>query len=166
MCNLYSMTTTHQAMRQLFRVQSGINQLHLPGIFPDHQAPVIRRRKDGERELVSARWGMPTPPAFRKTPIDRGQTNIRNVQSPHWRSWLMPEFRCLVPATSFCEPTDAADPATGKKVLTWCRWRAHALWLPDDGAKCCRGASPLESNACDPNHGSGMRCVAFGRACR
>ena len=50
MCNLYSMTTTHQAMRQLFQVQSGINQLHLPGIFPDHQAPIIRRRKDGERE--------------------------------------------------------------------------------------------------------------------
>ena len=119
MCNLYSMTTTHQAMRQLFRVQSGINQLHLPGIFPDHQAPIIRRRKDGDREAVSARWGMPTPPAFRKTPIDRGQTNIRNVQSPHWRSWLTPQFRCLVPATSFCEPTDLADPVTGQKVWTW-----------------------------------------------
>ena len=44
MCNLYSMTTTHEAMRQLFRVQSGINQLRLPGIFPDYQGPVIRRR--------------------------------------------------------------------------------------------------------------------------
>ena len=26
-----------------------------------------------------ARWGMPTPPAFRKGPIDRGVTNIRNT---------------------------------------------------------------------------------------
>ena len=37
MRNLYSMTTTHQAMHQLFRVQSGINQLRLPGIFPDYR---------------------------------------------------------------------------------------------------------------------------------
>ena len=43
MCNLYSMTTTHEAMRKLFRVQSGINQLRLPGIFPDYQAPIVRR---------------------------------------------------------------------------------------------------------------------------
>jgi hypothetical protein len=43
MCSLYSMTTTHQAMRQLFRVQSGINQMRLPGIFPDRQAPIVRQ---------------------------------------------------------------------------------------------------------------------------
>jgi len=79
MCNLYSMTTTHQAMHQLFRVQSGINQLRLPGIFPDYQAPIVRQQANGERELVMARWGMPTPPAFRKGPIDRGVTNIRNT---------------------------------------------------------------------------------------
>ena len=105
MCNLYSMTTTHQAMRQLFQVQSGINQLHLPGIFPDHQAPIIRRRKDGEREAVSARWGMPTPPAFRKRPSTAAD-QYPQCASPHWRGWLTPQFRCLVPATSFCEPTD------------------------------------------------------------
>ena len=52
------MTTTHEAMRQLFRVQSGINQLRLPGIFPDYQAPIVRQRADGERELVMARRGM------------------------------------------------------------------------------------------------------------
>ena len=44
MRNLYSMTTTHQAMHQLFRVQSGINQLRLPGIFPDYQAPSSANR--------------------------------------------------------------------------------------------------------------------------
>src|SRR4029077_11675871 len=51
--------------------------------------------------------------------IDRGVTNIRNTNSPHWRAWMKPEFRCLVPVTSFGEPTDTADPATGKKVCTW-----------------------------------------------
>jgi putative SOS response-associated peptidase YedK len=56
---------------------------------------------------------MPSPPKF-VTGIDRGVTNIRNVASPHWRAWMKPEFRCLVPATSFCEYTDKAP-----KVPTW-----------------------------------------------
>jgi putative SOS response-associated peptidase YedK len=113
------MTTNREAMRKLFRVDGGWNQLHLPGIFTDKPAPIVRRKPSGEREIIAARWGMPTPPAFRKGPIDRGVTNIRNTNSPHWRAWMKPEFRCLVPVTSFCEPTDAADRVTGKKVWTW-----------------------------------------------
>jgi putative SOS response-associated peptidase YedK len=31
-------------------------------------------------------------------------TNIRNTTSPHWRGWLKPESRCLVPATEHCRP--------------------------------------------------------------
>lgn len=48
---------------------------------------------------------MPTPSQFllgKKT--DRGVTNVRNTKSPHWRRWLRPEHRCLVPFTSFAEP--------------------------------------------------------------
>jgi putative SOS response-associated peptidase YedK len=30
-------------------------------------------------------------------------TNVRNLASGYWRGWLKPEFRCVVPATSFCE---------------------------------------------------------------
>jgi putative SOS response-associated peptidase YedK len=30
-------------------------------------------------------------------------TNIRNTSSPHWRGWLKPENRCLVPFNSFAE---------------------------------------------------------------
>ncbi|MGO9681600.1 MAG: SOS response-associated peptidase, partial [Beijerinckiaceae bacterium] len=33
-------------------------------------------------------------------------TNIRNVNSPHWRRWLGKGSRCIVPATSFCEYAD------------------------------------------------------------
>ena len=43
MCNLYLMIATHDAMRQIFKVQSCINQPRLPGIFPDYQAPIIPR---------------------------------------------------------------------------------------------------------------------------
>ena len=85
----------------------------MPGIFPDMLAPIVRTGSDGQRELVMARWGMPSPPQF-VTGIDRGVTNIRNVASPHWRGWLKPENRCLVPATSFCEYTNKTP-----KVPTW-----------------------------------------------
>ena len=60
----------------------------------------MRRGPNGERELVTARWGMPGPPQFGGQPV----TNIRNVTSPHWRGWL--GNRCVVPATSFCEYAD------------------------------------------------------------
>jgi putative SOS response-associated peptidase YedK len=80
------MTTNREAMRRLLRVEGGWNQLHIPAIFPDKPAPIVRRTADGEREIVAAQWSMPTPPAFRKGPIDRGVTNIRNVNSPHWRA--------------------------------------------------------------------------------
>jgi putative SOS response-associated peptidase YedK len=36
----------------------------LPGIYPDYGAPIIRNGPEG-RELVMARWGMPTPPQYR-----------------------------------------------------------------------------------------------------
>ena len=60
MCNLYGMTTTKEAMRKLFKVSGGWNQLHLPGIFPDKPAPIVRSKPFGEREIIAARWGMPT----------------------------------------------------------------------------------------------------------
>src|SRR5580692_8848802 len=51
-----------------------------------------------------ARWGVPSPAfaiAGKKT--DPGVTNIRNVNSSHWRRWLGVESRCVVPFTSFSE---------------------------------------------------------------
>jgi putative SOS response-associated peptidase YedK len=46
---------------------------------------------------------------------DSGSTNIRNVSSAHWKRWLGPEHRCLVPFTSFSE----YDTIDGKKVPVW-----------------------------------------------
>ncbi len=121
MCNLYSLRSAQDESRRMFRAMrdSTGNMPPLPGIFPDMMAPVVRNAPGGERELALARWGMPTPPKFRKGAIDPGVTNIRNVGSPHWRRWLQPAFRCLVPANSFAEYTDAPDPVTKKKTVTW-----------------------------------------------
>jgi len=87
LCNLYSMTTNQEAIRRLFRVavdQTG-NLPPLPGIYPDYAAPIVRNSA-AWRELVMARWGMPTPPKFLEgKKYDPGVTNICNPASPHWR---------------------------------------------------------------------------------
>ena len=53
MCNLYSMTSTQQEVRELARTLRDItgNMPPLPGIFPDYQAPIVRNTPEG-RELA------------------------------------------------------------------------------------------------------------------
>jgi putative SOS response-associated peptidase YedK len=104
MCNLYSLTKGQAAIRDWFRASSDRtgNLPLFPGIFPDQMAPIVRYGREGARELVMARWGLPGPAQFGGAPI----TNIRNVGSAHWRGWLGKQNRCIVPATSFCEYAD------------------------------------------------------------
>ena len=47
---------------------------------------------------------------------DPGVTNVRNVGSPHWRRWLGPESRCVVPFTSFSENEALPD---GSRPPVW-----------------------------------------------
>jgi putative SOS response-associated peptidase YedK len=64
-----------------------------------------------------ARWGMPSPAfVLEGKKVDKGVTNIRNTASKHWRRWLGPVNRCLVPFTSFSEPTRRPD---GKSEPIW-----------------------------------------------
>ncbi|MBR0866300.1 SOS response-associated peptidase [Bradyrhizobium diazoefficiens] len=140
MCNLYSMTKNVDAIRRLFgALNSSVGNLPpMPGIFPDYPAPIVRNGDTG-REIVMARWGMPSsskalmdatkkraekleakgkPVDFKellRIEPDSGTTNIRNVTSAHWRRWLGPEHRCLVPFSSFSE----YDTIEGKKVPVW-----------------------------------------------
>ena len=113
MCNLYSITTNQAAIAALFRVVNRYvgNLPSMPGVFPDYPAPVVRNGSDG-RELILMRWGMPPPPKFGGPPV----TNIRNTSSPHWRGWLKPENRCLVPFNSFAEFAPEPNPETKKRM--------------------------------------------------
>ncbi len=128
MCNLYSLMAAQEAIARLFQAlnQHVGNLPPMPGIFPDYPAPIVRNAPEG-RELVMARWGMPSSQfalmeatkrraakleakgktvdfkeLLRMEP-DSGTTNIRNVSSKHWRPWLGVENRCVVPFTSFSE---------------------------------------------------------------
>ena len=118
MCNLYSLTKGQAAILAMARamVDHTGNLPPLPGIYPDYRAPIVRSGKDG-RELAYARWGMPSPAfALEGRRTDPGVTNVRNAASPHWRRWLSPEHRCLVPFTSFSEPETLPD---GRKQPLW-----------------------------------------------
>lgn len=118
MCNLYSQTKGQQAIIDFARAtRERVGNLPpLPGIFPDYVAPIVRNGADGERELVTARWGMPSPVfALKGRTTDPGVTNIRNTASPHWRRWTGEAHRCVVPFTSFSE----YDTVDGKKVPVW-----------------------------------------------
>jgi putative SOS response-associated peptidase YedK len=134
MCNLYSMTRAQDAMRRLFPVKHDRtgNLPSLPGIFPGYLAPVVRVDRDGERALEMMRWGFP-PPKLGGRPI----INVRIVKRPPRRGWLKPEFRCLVPATSFCAYTD-----TQPTMPCWFALGADrplfafaGIWRPWSGAR-------------------------------
>ena len=120
MCNAYSQTKPQQAIRDLARVIKDIpgNLPPLPGIFPDMMAPVvINAPLNNTREMLMMRWGFPQPASKPGEKVKHSYvTNVRNTNSPYWHPQLMrPEFRCLVPVTSFCEP----DMRSGKVVWTW-----------------------------------------------
>jgi putative SOS response-associated peptidase YedK len=116
MCNLYSITTNQAAIIGLFRVINRYvgNLPPMPGVFPDYPAPVVRN-VGAERELTMMRWGTPPPLRTVGAPV----TNIRNTSSPHWRGWLRPENRCLVPFNSFAEYAPEPNPETKKKDVVW-----------------------------------------------
>lgn len=128
MCNLYSITKGQQAILEATRamIDRTGNLPPMPGVFPDYFAPIVRNTPEG-RELAMARWGMPSSkqalfeatkkraekleakgkpvdfPALLRMEPDAGTTNIRNTGSAHWKRWLGPENRCVVPFTSFSE---------------------------------------------------------------
>ncbi len=144
MCNLYNITTTQEAIRQLTRAMRDISGNLEPSldVYPDYKAPIVRN-VDGVRELAMVRWGMPSsqkaildaatkradklrakgkPVDFElllKMEPDGGTTNVRNTSSRHWQRWLGIENRCVVPVTSFAEPDPASKPEGGRTPNAW-----------------------------------------------
>lgn len=112
MCNLFNQTSAKEAMRRVFSDlpwQDLTGNLGPADIYPDRPAAIVRADGPG-MALAMARWGLPSPPQFHgKSGIDRGVTNVRNLGSPHWRRWLDPAHRCLVPLDRFAEPAGGTN---------------------------------------------------------
>lgn len=126
---------------------------HPVDIYPDGIAPVIRRR-EGSIDLAALRWGFPPPPNVAGRPV----TNVRNLSSPYWRGWLKPEWRCLVPFTSFSEWTPTAPKREIWFSLTSGEPACFAgIWRPWTGTRGTK-AAPVTGDhllysflTCEPN---------------
>jgi putative SOS response-associated peptidase YedK len=145
MCNLYNVSTNHQAMVAFSKALRDLAG-NLPSsvdVYPDQPAPIVRNALDGVRELARVRWGMPSSKQalyqaaakradklrakgkevnfdeLLKMEPDGGTTNIRNTASRHWTRWLGVENRCVVPFTSFAEPNPAAKVEGGRTPNAW-----------------------------------------------
>lgn len=127
MCNLYSQTRAREAVLRLFRIGQNRAAAFEPqdAIFPGYQAPIVRIAPDGERELVLMHWGFPLLLAGY---APRRVTNFRDDKARSSGMWRQSfeQRRCLVPATSFCEPDDGRP--TGTRA-TW-----HWFGLSELGA--------------------------------
>ena len=115
MCNLYSIVTNREAIRRIAQAfNDSIGNLpELPGVYPDYFAPIVRLNPQGEREIVLARWGLPS---LKDQPTDkpnRGTTNVRRPWFDDWKGYLGVEHRCLVPLTRFAEPCKLEDGSSG-----------------------------------------------------
>lgn len=103
-------------MKASLATRNDAGNLETGNIYPDYAAPIVRLDA-GERILATARWGLPSPAfALEGKRVDKGVTNVRNTQSPHWRRWLSPSHRALVPFTSFSEPGRDSE---GKYQPVW-----------------------------------------------
>jgi putative SOS response-associated peptidase YedK len=113
MCNLYSLNKKRDAVARFFRVSHNRAASFEPAsaIFPRHVAPVIRRSADGELELATMSWGFML---LQQGRAPRPVTNVRDdkiLTSSFWKPSCEAR-RCLVPASSFCEPNGDVKPAT------------------------------------------------------
>lgn len=117
MCNLYSVRTSRGALARKFGLSDNRMAAFepLPAIFPRHVAPIIKQSSDGERELVMRSWGFIL---LREGYAPKPVTNTRDdkIETKFWKDSFI-NRRCLVPASSFCEP-DEGKPA---------RWHWFAL---------------------------------------
>lgn len=117
MCNLYSVKTSRKTLSETFRLSDNRIAAFEPmaAIFPGNMAPVVKVTAEGDTELVLRSWGFVL---LREGYAPKRVTNARDdkLDTRFWADSFASR-RCLVPATSFCEP-DEGRPA---------RWHWFAL---------------------------------------
>ncbi|MBX5193638.1 SOS response-associated peptidase [Rhizobium sp. NZLR3b] len=143
MCNLYRMEDKDWVAKWAQDAESLINLMPAYQMNPNETGPIVRNTADGRKQLIHARWGLPSPrfalekEAEKKAAklrtkgqeldfeklvreqLDSGTTNVRKLSFPHWKRWFGVENRCLVPVTSFAEPDPASKQEGGNTPNAW-----------------------------------------------
>jgi putative SOS response-associated peptidase YedK len=114
MCNLYSITTNQAAIIALFRVVNRYVRQPPADARRGSRLPGTRNSQRQQRPRADDdALGYAAAPEVRWA----ARHQLRNTSSPHWRGWLKPENRCLVPANSFSEYAPEPNPETKKDVV-------------------------------------------------
>jgi len=104
MCGRYSVTLPPSAIRELFRVMTGLNLQPRYNIAPTQAAPVIGLDETGQRALKMFRWGL-IPRWSKMMPTGAPLINARAdsiAGKPSFRD-AFAKRRCLVLADGFYE---------------------------------------------------------------
>lgn len=124
MCNLYSMTTNVQAIRDFvrtsreFRLHENLGNFPpLPGIFPDQFAPIVRNTEAGVMELAMMRWGMPSSS---RALYEAARARAQKVQQKEGRDLTPEEFNKL----AAMEPDRGTTNIRNVDSMHWERWLA------------------------------------------
>jgi putative SOS response-associated peptidase YedK len=142
MCNRFRQVKTKENLSLIFDAEP----LRDPApeevrtdIYPKYRAWIIRKQ-DGRRVLDHLPWGIPLSMRGKQgQPLaPKPITNVRNLDSNFWRSTIAkPEWRCLVPFTSFAEPKPGKD-EEGKPANWWFTLPASevacfaGIWRPSE----------------------------------
>ena len=141
MCNLFRLRNTENLAR-IFDARPLQESFDLrPDTYPRYESVVVRK-EGGERVLDCMAWGIVrTMPGKSGRPIKKAVTNVRNLESPFWKSTLANlAQRCLVPFTSFAEPRPGKDPDTGRPANWWFTVEGEegcafaGIWRMNEGA--------------------------------
>lgn len=140
MCNRFRQVKTRENLSRIFDARPIADPAEpRTDIFPKYSAWIVRRDA-GERVLDYMPWGIPLSMRGSKgQPLaPKPITNVRNLTSSFWKSTLArPEWRCLVPFTSFAEPKRGKD-EEGRPANWWFSLPASevaafaGIWRPSE----------------------------------
>ena len=143
MCNRYRVSAKQMEIAKQFgfpidKLMPEPEPLPPPELFPKKIGWIVRKQ-DGDLSLDVMKWGIPRRMKGKSgKPVVSYVTNVRNLDSPFWRSTLAsPHYRCLVPVTDFC----AWEGEKGAKLARWFfvpsrRIFAYAgVWRPTETGK-------------------------------
>ena len=123
MCNLYSMITNVQAIRdfvkEIERWQEVGNLRPQRSIFPDFMAPIVRNT-DGGRELAMVRWGMPSPQFAQ---FNKAKKRAATITKKEGRELSDEEFSALLKN----EPDRGITNVRNTQSKHWARWLAPRM---------------------------------------
>jgi putative SOS response-associated peptidase YedK len=109
MCNRYRVSAKQIDLAKQYgfdvdKLMPEPERIPSPELFPKKPGWIVRKQ-DGQLSLDVMTWGIPRHMKGKSgKPVVNYVTNVRNQESPFWRSTLAnPHYRCLVPVTDFCE---------------------------------------------------------------